>query len=70
MKEKLDVIGLEYDEKEIDESSLELFQRSTVPFLHVSRNGEDDGNDLVIENDTIERIKRNLGLLEILDEDD
>lgn len=67
MKEKLDDIGLEYSEQEIDGNTLNEFQRDTVPFLHVS--GKENGvDDFVIENETMERIKEKLGKIEIPDD--
>lgn len=71
MREKLDDLGLEYGEREVDDSDLRHFNRNTVPFLHVSQNKEDDNDqsDLVIENETIERIREKLGSLEIPDDD-
>lgn len=56
MKEKLDALGVEYDERDIDAGSLTRFRRKTVPFLYV----EDEGEEIIIENESIERIRKKL----------
>ena len=48
MKEKLDEIGVEYEEQEEDSLSLEEFNRKTVPFLEIKRGYEDD---IILENE-------------------
>ncbi len=67
MKEKLDDLGVEYQEREIDEMTLNRLHRETVPFLRISSN-DDDSEDVVIENEAIERIREKLGRIEIPDD--
>lgn len=56
MRGKLDRIGVEYDEQEIDESVLDEFDRRTVPFLRV----RDGDGDAVFENEDIETLRGKL----------
>lgn len=60
MKQKLDRLGIEYAEEEIDEETLEEFNRQTVPFLQVKRDNEED---IVFENEDIETLKEKLSRL-------
>jgi len=60
MKQKLDQIGVEYDEEEIDTSTLEEFNRETVPFLQVKRENDED---IILENEDRETLREKLSHL-------
>lgn len=56
LKEKLDKLGIEYEEQEIDEIILDKFKRQTVPFLKVSN----DSDDEIFENEDLDSLRRKL----------
>lgn len=57
MKEKLDILGIDYEEREIDEFVLDEFKRKTVPFLKISKESDDD---IIFENEDIDSLRRKL----------
>ena len=55
LKEKLDELGIPYDEQEIDEEIIDSLGLTEVPLLRIS---PEDDEDIFIENDDLDVIKR------------
>lgn len=55
LKEKLDELGIPYDEQEIDGELIESLNLTEVPLLRISPEGEED---IFIQNEDLDVIKR------------
>jgi glutaredoxin len=55
LKEKLDELGIPYNEQEIDDELVESLDLTEVPLLRIS---PEDEEDIFIQNDDLDVIKR------------
>jgi len=58
LRDKLDGLGIDYEERKVTQEILDTLDRETVPFLQI--NDRITGQEVIIENDDVESIRRKI----------